>query len=144
VTLLAVLSFISVGTYLVLMVLALAAPEALRGVLEGISPQGSGPVLLMQMGRGLAVYFLVMALLGGLFAYGMWTLRNWARWVTIIITAISLVAIVAGLIGLGFGIDPSALLLGLLRVGLCTLVLWYLWRPRVRAAFRSRAIKEAQ
>lgn len=144
VTLLAVLSFIRVGTYLLLMVLALAAPDTLRGVLEGISPQGSGPAMLLQMGRGVAVYFFVMALAGGLFAYGMWTLRNWARWVTIIITLISLIAIVAGLIGLGAGIDLPALLLGLLRVGLCLLVLWYLWRPGVRAAFRSREMKEVQ
>src|SRR5207245_2655645 len=51
VTLLSVLSFISVGSYLVLTVLAVAFPGALRSLLEGLSPQGSGPEVLLNMGR---------------------------------------------------------------------------------------------
>ena len=138
VTLLAVLSFISVGTYLMLMFLSLFAPETVRSLLEGLSPQGSGPVMLLSMGRILGIYFAAMALLGGLFGYGMWTLRNWARWVTIVLSAISLVATVAGLIGIGTGMSVSAILVGLFRIGLCLLVLWYMWVPGVRLAFRSR------
>ena len=143
VTLLSVLSFISVGTYLVLTVLAVAAPGALRSLLEGLSPQGSGPEVLLNMGRLLAIYFAVMAAVSGLFGYGMWTLRNWARWVTIIIAAVSLLGTVVGLVRVANDINMSTLLLGLLRIGLSGLVLWYLWTPGVRSAFRSRSVKEA-
>src|SRR2546428_3446236 len=131
VTLLSVLSFISVGTYLVLMVLAIAAPDTLRSLLEGLSPQGSGPEVLLNMGRLLAIYFAVMAALSGLFGYGMWTLRNWARWVTIISASLSFVGTVVSLVRVANDINLSTLLLGLLRTGLSVLVLWYMWTPGV-------------
>jgi uncharacterized membrane protein (DUF2068 family) len=91
----------------------------------------------------LGLYFTVMVAVAGLLGYGMWTLRNWARLVTAIMTAVSLIVGVVFLTRIVSHINLSTLLLNLLRIGLCLLVLWYLWRPSVRAAFRSRSIKEA-
>jgi len=144
VTLLAVLSFISVGTYLVLTVLAIAAPETLRSLLEGVSPQGSGPAVLLEMGRVLGIYFAVMAILAGLFGYGLWTLRNWAHLVTIVIAVFSLIGTIVGLAQVASDINISTLLVGFLRIGLSVLVLWYLWTLGVRAAFRKRTVTETQ
>ncbi len=141
VSLISILYFINVGVYLVLLVLAIAAPETLRSILGAASPAGSGPAALLNLGPLLAIYFAVMAGLVGLLGYGMWTLRNWARWVTSVIAAISLIGTLFGLVELANNFTLSAILLTLLRVGLSLLVLWYMWTPSVRAAFRSRSIK---
>ena len=142
VSLMAILYFVGAGFYVVLMTIAIGAPETLRSLLEGLSPQGSGPAMLLNLGAMLAVYFTVMIIVAGLLGYGMWTLRNWARWITVIITAISLIVGAISLVAIATNINLSTLLLSLLRIGLCLLVLWYLWTPGVRAAFRARSIRE--
>lgn len=143
VSLMSVLYFVSAGSYIVLMVLAISARDTLRTVLNGLSPQGSGPApVLLKLEPILWIYFAIMAVVVALVGYGMWTVRGWARVVTIVITAVSLVYGVVSLVHLASHISLSTLLLGLLRVGLCLLVLWYMWRPNVREAFRRPAIKE--
>ena len=144
VSLLAILAFIAVASYVVLTVLAIAAPQTLRSLLGGLSPQGSGPEMLLSLGALLGVYFAVMAALSALFGYGMWTLRNWARVITIIIAALSLIGTVVSLVQVARDINMSTLLLGGLRVGLCVLVLWYMWTPGVRAAFHGRKFNVTQ
>src|SRR5262245_56665514 len=143
VSLMAVLYFVGAGFYVALLGLAIAAPETLRSLLRTLSPQGSGPAFLLNLGPMLGLYFTVMVAVTGLLGYGMWTLRNWARLVTAIMTAVSLIVGVFFLARIVSHINLSTLLLDLLRIGLCLLVLWYLWRPSVRAAFRSRSIEEA-
>ncbi len=143
VALISALYFVSVAFYVLLTALAVVAPETLRSLLGAASPQGSGPEKLLAFGRLLGIYFAVMAGLAGLLGYGMWTLRNWSRIVTSIIAAVTLVGSVISLAGLVNDLGLSALLVGLVRVGLSLLVLWYLWTPGVRAAFRGRPLSEA-
>lgn len=136
VALLVILLFIAVVSYVILGILAIAAPGTLRTVLVGLSPQGSGPEMLLNLGPVLGVYFVVMAVVVGLVGYGLWTLRNWARIIVMVITALSLLATVAGLVQVLSEINLSTALLGLFRLGLSVLVLWYLWTTNVRVAFR--------
>lgn len=143
VSLLSVLYFINVAVYVVLLILAIAAPETLASVLGAASPSGAGPAMLLNFGPFLAVYFAVLAVLVGLLGYGMWTLRNWARWVTIVISAVSLIGTLLELVGLANNFTVPALLLTMLRVGLSLLVIWYMWTPGVRAAFQGRSITAA-
>jgi hypothetical protein len=143
VSLMSVLSFVSAGLYIVLMVLAIFAQDTLRTVLNGLSPQGSGPApVLLKLEPMLWIYFAIMAVVVAFLGYGLWTVRNWARVVTIVITGVSLLYGVVSLVQLGSHINLSTFLLGLLRVGLCLLVLWYLWRPNVREAFRRPVNKQ--
>ena len=136
-----VLCFVSVGSYTVLLFLAIAAPGTLHTLLSALSPQGSGPAAtLPKLGPMLPIYFFVMAAFVALLGYGMWTLRNWARLVISIITAVSLVFIIVSLVPILKHLNPATFLLSLLRIALCLLVLWYLWTPGVRAAFRSRRV----
>lgn len=138
VTILAILNFLGAATESMLLLLAVSAPDTLRSLLAGLSPQGSGPDALLNMGTGLALYFVAIIALMLVLGYGLWTLRNWARIITIIITAISLLGTLIGFVQIGAEIGLSAVLLGLLRVGLCILILWYLFKPNVREAFRKR------
>lgn len=136
VSLLAILFFVAVVSYSILTFLAIAAPETLRSVLIGLSPQGSGPETLLNMGGLLMIYFLVMGVVAAVVGYGLWTLRNWARWIVIVITALSLLAAVAGTVQVLNNIELSTVLFGLVRIGLSALLLWYLWTSNVRVAFR--------
>jgi hypothetical protein len=131
----AVLYFVGAGLYVVLLGLVIAGQGTLRSLLTALSPQGAGPVMLLNLGPMLAIYFTIMIAVAGLLGYGMWTLRNWARIVTAIITAVSLIVGVVFLVRIGGQLNISPLLLDFVRIGLCLLVLWYLWRPNVRAAF---------
>ena len=79
------------------------------------------------------------AIVIGLLGYGMWTLRNWARLITMIIASLSLAGTIVSLVQIGSELDSSTILLGLVRVGVCVLILWYLTRPGIRSTFRSRA-----
>jgi hypothetical protein len=144
VSLMAVLYFIGAGFYVVLLSMALAVPTALHALLNGLSPQGSGPAILLNLGRVLAIYFTIMIVVAGLLGYGMWALKNWSRLITAFITAVSLIVGIVFFVRIASGVNPSTLLLELFRVGLCVLVLWYLWRPNVRAAFRSRSYTAVQ
>jgi len=141
VTVIALLYFVGTATYGVLAVLDLISRNTLISLLNKLSPQGAGPApVLLKMEPLLWLYFAVMAVVVGLLGYGMWTLRNWARVITIVLTAVSLVYGLATLARLASGIDVSTLVSTLFRLGLCVLMLWYMWRPGVRAAFRSTDI----
>jgi uncharacterized membrane protein (DUF2068 family) len=135
VSILAVLYFIGVASYTMLVVLSLASPQTLTQILTSISPGDAGPSLLLNMGRGIVIYFVVMIVVIGGVAWGMWTLKNWSRWFTIIITAISLLVTFVGFASLASNFTVAGLLLELVRVGVCVLILWYLFRPNVKAAF---------
>ena len=62
-------------------------------------------------------YFLIVAIFYFVIAWGLWHLRTWARW--------------AAMIGAVFGLlsFPLGTLLSII-------MLWYLFRPEVKAAFR--------
>ncbi|MFN2502449.1 MAG: hypothetical protein ABR530_10620 [Pyrinomonadaceae bacterium] len=138
ITILAGLNFIGAAFEAVLFILAVAAPETLRSLISALSPQGAGPDEILNLGPMLAVYFAVMAIVTGLIGYGLWTLRNWARIITMIIAGLSLVGMVVSLVQVGGAINLTTIILGLVRIGLCVLILWYLWKPDIRDAFRKR------
>ncbi len=142
VTILAILGLINVAVYIGMLVLTVALPDVLRSLLERLSPQGAGPKALLNLGPVLGIYFAVMAVIAGLFAYGMWTLRNWARWIVIIIAVISLAGVVVEVAAVASDLSLSTVGLSLVRTGLSVLVLWYLFRPSVREAFRKHTIQK--
>ena len=57
VSILAVLYFFAVASYLLLLILSFASPQTLSDLLTSISPGDAGPSMLLNMGRGISVYF---------------------------------------------------------------------------------------
>jgi hypothetical protein len=55
ISILAVLNFIGAAFELILLILAIVAPDTLRGLLQGLSPGGSGPAGLLALGRILSL-----------------------------------------------------------------------------------------
>ncbi len=94
---------------------------------------GSG--LLAQFGYGFASGFVVVAgvaviiigLLGLLLGYGMWTGKEWAWLLAVILYALGALSSLLSLAGGSFGSIVSLVIYGIL--------LWYLWKPHVKAYF---------
>jgi hypothetical protein len=137
ITVLSVLGFISVAQYAVLAVLALVNPPAVAALLHALSPGGSGPEVQLRLGAFLPVYYLVSMGLTSFVAYGFWKLRNWTRVVILVLIAVSLVAGLATAPSVMHSGSAGALLLWLVRIGLCLGFGWYLMSGRVRTAFRG-------
>ena len=142
VSLLAVLYFIAVASYAILLLIFVTSRQTLVDLLTSASPEGVGPSMLLNMGSALIVYFVAMMIVVGAVGWGMWKLKNWSRWFTIVITEISLLVTLMGVSSLLGSFSIAGLCLELVRVGLCILILWYLFTPNVRSAFTgsSKAI----
>ena len=70
-------------------------------------------------------------------AWGIWTLREWGRILSIVMAVISLFFALPGLFLMAMSMN---LFLGgyrVLRIGISVMIIWYLMQPQVKAAFRS-------
>lgn len=81
------------------------------------------------------VYWGVNALFFGL-GYGLWKLRDWARWIQVVLSMIYAVAFLLLTIGvLREGFDSESLFVGLGFTVLNVAITLYLLRPQVKQAF---------
>ena len=85
---------------------------------------------LAALARFLAGVAVLVAVLDLVFAYGSWTLKSWAWPLGV---GLELVALVLAVLRLGRGVPGSHLAVMVLAIG----ILWYLYRPEVRVAFRA-------
>ena len=81
----------------------------------------------------LAGIFLVMGLLALLFTYGLWTLKRWAFWATVIIQIVSLANSLIEFTQPGANV---ALIVGSMIIPV-VILLYFLIDSNVRAAFRT-------
>lgn len=91
----------------------------------GLGSIGAGALgtVIAILGGGLVIAGLIGILIG----WGFWTGRGWARIVAIILTAIG---VIGGLVALLLGIYT-----GIVGLVIDVLILWYLFRPSVKAYF---------
>lgn len=76
--------------------------------------------------------FLISGVISLILAYGLWTLRSWAFWVTVILEIISLIG---GAIQLFTTYDPWAVLLSMIIPAV--ILIYFLADSNVREAFSS-------
>jgi hypothetical protein len=96
-----------------------------RDALAGVLPSGSRAGLLL----------FANAILAGVLAYGLWTLKQWAYTLTIFV---GIAGVAGGLSTFTRQFDPLLLLWSTLRVALFLAMVFYLWSAPVRAAFSKR------
>ena len=97
---------------------------------EGILGIISGIVLLGAVGT-LGIITLILGVLHLVLAWGLWTLKTWAFWGTVILEVLVLID---GIFGLGQGQQAP----GILSLIFAVVVLIYMFADRnVRAAFRT-------
>ncbi|GCE21279.1 DUF2127 domain-containing protein [Dictyobacter kobayashii] len=103
----------------------LAILEAIGGVLEVI-----GGILLLNVNTTLGIIGIVQGIISLVLAWGLWTLKPWAFWVTAVLSALT---VLYGIYLLVTGNTAS-----LVQTIIALAILIYLFADRhVRAAFRT-------
>jgi hypothetical protein len=110
-----------------LMAVAGATPRDLTG-LTGI---------LMGMGEIGGAMFLVLTLLSIVVGIGLLKLRNWGRLGTIALSGLNALGLLYGVVGTLQRGQGIALAANLVFLALYTVVLWYMFRPRIVQLFQG-------
>jgi len=130
VTVISVLQFIAAALCVLGALGAFVGGGAMSAALS--QAQNAGPLAAI-LGAGIAVFgviFLVIGALYGVTAWGMLGLKNWARIITIVFTAIAALLGIWGMIG-HFSI------VSLIVLAFYAWVIWYLVKPDVAGAFKG-------
>lgn len=136
VVLIAVYHFLA-ALMLTLVGVSLFAGGTIFSALMGRSSSGVFAGLGLLVGVVGGLFFLVFALVYAVTAWGIWTMREWGRILSIVMAVISLFFSLPGLFLMAMSMN---LFLGgyrVLRLGISVLIIWYLMQPQIKAAFRN-------
>ena len=115
------------GITIIAILLFVVGILGLLGSILGLAASIGHPVVI-----GLLIFGLVLSVLELVLAWGLWTLRSWAFWATVIIEALS---VIQGIIALTQGASLLSVLISLI---IPIIILVYMFVDRnVRAAFRT-------
>ncbi len=137
VVLIAFYHFLS-ALFLVLLAMSLVVGGSILGAMFG----GGHERVLGGVGLGLlvgvvgATFFLFYAAIAVIAGYGIWTLREWGRILSIVLAILSLIFSLPGLLMLGMHFGFFFGSYRLLRVAISVLIFWYLMQPQIRSLFR--------
>jgi hypothetical protein len=137
VTIIAVCSFVGAG-FGVLAGIAMIAGGGFMATFLNQQGEPSGLAGLMAgLGAVFGVICLVFAALYILVGSGLWKLKEWARIVTIILVAISACFQALGLLGSVAHFNIISFVWSGFWLAVDGLIIWYLLKPEVKAAFQS-------
>jgi len=101
---------------------------------------GSGLATLMAgLGAVMGVVFLAFGVIDIFVALGLLKLKNWARIVAIVFSAIGACFQVLGILGSLSHFNPGSFIFGLIFLAIYGWIIWYLLKPEVKAAFHGAA-----
>jgi hypothetical protein len=103
----------------------------------------SGAGIVAGLGAALGVVFLVCAAISALLGWGLWTLKNWARIITIVLLALDIGLSLLGLVGTLTHFNLFALIWSVFWIAVYALIIWYLLKPEVKAAFQGGQARAA-
>jgi len=87
---------------------------------------------------------IMVTAINGVTAYGLWLLRNWARLIVIILTALSVVGLAAGIlvpmiVSKSFRFAPAPIASGIVcAMAFEGLIIWYLCKNSTKTFFMDR------
>jgi uncharacterized membrane protein (DUF2068 family) len=99
--------------------------------------------MLAGLGAAVGIFFLILAAIDMVLAMGLLKLKEWARIVTIVLTAIGGALGALGLLG---SLIHFSLIGTLFRVCILAIQVWiilYLLKPEVKAAFQAPQVRAA-
>ena len=140
VTVIAVLDFIGAGLCVLLGIAALVGASFLGAFMsqaQGGNAAAGG--FMAMLGGAISIFLIIVGGISGLVGWGMWTLKSWARIVQIIFAALGLL----GALSLLLHFSGAVLFGFVLRVAINGLIIWYLLKPEVAAAFNGNQAKAA-
>ena len=138
VTILAVLSFLGAGLYLLAAVgLFLLGSSAGLAAMAGRGGGMGGPLAAMGAFAGIACLILaVLCLVNGI---GLLKLRGWARMLTILLVALGIIFAVLGIVRAMAPMMMGLIVWDLILIAIDAWILMYLFKPHVKVAFGERA-----
>jgi hypothetical protein len=144
VVLIAVYHFIS-ALFLVLLAISLVVGGTLLGGMFGGSRDNTmgGLGVGVLIGMVGAVFFLFFALIAAVAGYGIWSLREWGRILSIGLAAVSLLISLPGLFFMGLHFTLFFGGLRLVRIAISGFIIWYLMQPQIKVLFRKPALPPA-
>jgi hypothetical protein len=109
------------------------------------SGQGSAGAagILAGLGAAAGVFIIIIGGISALVGFGLWKLKGWARIVSIVLTAISGAFQLLGLLGSFAHFNLFAVVWSLFWIAIDALIIWYLLKPEVKAAFQAPQVRSA-
>jgi hypothetical protein len=144
VTILAILDFLGALACIGLGILMFVGGGlgAMAGSQAGDGSGGLG-ALVGALGAAAGVVFLIFGVISFVLGWGLWKLKNWARLITIILLALSVAGSLFGLVGVFAHFTVFGLIWTLVWVAIYALIIWYLLKADVKAAFQGGQAKSA-
>jgi hypothetical protein len=105
---------------------------------------GSGLATLMGvLGAGVGIFFLIWGAVDVIVGVGLLKVKSWARMVAIVFAAIGACFQVFGLLSSLAHFNIGSFVFSLIILGIQALIIWYLLKPEVKAAFQSPQARAA-
>jgi uncharacterized membrane protein (DUF2068 family) len=135
VTILAVLCYLGAACSILVGLAMFLGMGAIGAMMEASMPGATA--MMGAIGAGLGIVIMLFGVLYFFVGWGLWTLKNWARIVALVLTFISLGLTVLGLFGSLITFEPVSLFFNLVFVGIYGLIAWYLMQAHVKQAFAA-------
>ena len=137
VVLIALYHFLS-ALFLVLFATFLVVGGTVLAGMFGASNFGpaTGLGLGLMVGALGGVFSLVFALVAAIAGWGMWSMREWGRVLSIVLAVISLIFSLPGLLMMGLHLHLFFGTYRLFRIAISILIIWYLVQPQIKSLFQ--------
>jgi uncharacterized membrane protein (DUF2068 family) len=144
VTIIAILDFVG-ATFCVLGGIGMMAGGGILATMMNQQGQANGMSgLIASLGAVMGVFFLIIAAVEIILGVGLLKLKEWARMVTVILTAILAALGLLGLLGSFAHFNLGAFLFKVCVLAIQIFIIVYLMKPEVKAAFQgNRAMAPA-
>jgi len=86
-----------------------------------------------------AMFLLFWAGISGVAGYGVWAMREWGRILSIVLSALSLLFSLPGLLFMGLHLNLFFGTYRLFRIAVSILIIWYLVQPEIKVLFQRAA-----
>jgi hypothetical protein len=145
VTILAILDFIGAAFCLLGGIGMMLGGGFLATMINQQGGQGSAGAagIFAGLGAVAGVFMIVMGAICALVGFGLWKLKGWARIVSIILAGIGAAFQVIGLLASLAHFNIFAVIWGLFWIAIDALIIWYLLKPEVKAAFQAPQVRAA-
>lgn len=145
VILIAILEFLGAAGYGLVGLLMIAGGGIMAAAMSQQQAQGAGGLatLMGALGAAAGAVFLILAVLCIVLGVGLLKLKNWARLITVVFCCIGFAFQLFGLYGVFTHFNPVSLISALIVLGINGLIIWYLMRADIKAAFMGMQARAA-
>lgn len=141
ITILAILNFIGAAFCLLGGIAMILGGGFIATMMSQQSAGVSG--ILAGLGAAAGVFIIICGGLAAAVGFGLWKLKGWARIVSIVLVGINGAFQLLGLLGSLAHFNAFAVIWTVFWIAIDALIIWYLLKPEVKAAFQQRPMASA-